>query len=132
MANGKYHKTHLGLNKFDYKKKKEYIEELKEFKENLNKKSEILKERLLEDPNERLKVPKNYWYLQSKALEMFVDDKCFICDKPVKIDFNNNKENNARMINLTNSCELKKDDWITICKKCLKQKLIFEVLGLNK
>ena len=71
---------------------------------------------------------KNYWERHARAIELFARDDCFICNRPVVWGAVESDEANGRMFNFTGSDLLIKEHWCTICRGCLKRKILKEIL----
>ena len=70
---------------------------------------------------------KNHWELHAAAKKLYSKDKCFICGH--RVDWTlNSTEHDGRMFNIDDSKDLLEEYWITICKKCLKRKVLKEIL----
>jgi len=69
-----------------------------------------------------------YWETHAVAVKLYSKPKCFICDHKVKWGNIIADEYNGRMYNLVGSKLLIKEHWISICRSCLKRKILKEVL----
>ncbi len=71
----------------------------------------------------------SYWKMHAEAKRLFSKPVCFICEHEVEWQLDAPRtEYSGRMFNFTESKLLVAEHWITICRSCLKRKVLKEIL----